>query len=107
MAIKYYIERRIGLLSDTLACLWEGSDLPSFRRNGNPYLFSDRGAALRVLSRLEARYPTTIDTPRIPSQPIQYELMTAGPNEDWECKNCESRECGGCISTGQNLGCFV
>lgn len=107
MAIKYYIERRIGLLSDTLACLWEGDDLPSFRRDGNPYLFTDRRTAERVLWRLQARYPVTMDTPQVPSQPIQYELMPAGPDEDWKCKNCESRECCGCIPTGQHLGCFV
>lgn len=107
MATCYYIERQIGNFVDTLSCLWEGDDLPTFRRDGSPYLFDDRGTAERVLWRLESRYPMTIDTPRCPPCPIQYKLMPAGPGPDWECKSCGSRECYGCIPCGQNLSCFV
>lgn len=71
--MKYYIERTIGQISDTLSCLWEGGDLPTFKRDGNPYLFDDRGTAERVLWRLQANA----------TQPeIKYELVSVDPTND-------------------------
>ncbi len=72
--MKYYILRTIGDFEDTLSHLWEGDDLPTFRRDGNPYMFDDKRTAERVLWRLRAKYPMTMDTPHIPSQPIDYSL---------------------------------
>lgn len=74
--MKYYIERTIGNFTDTLSQLWEGSDLPTFRRDGNPYCFSCLHDARRVLCRLQARYPATMDTPLIPTQPIKYKMQS-------------------------------
>jgi len=73
--MEYYIQRTVGKITDQLKHLWEGNDLPTFTRDGNPYLFTDRHEAKRVLHRLEARYPATMDTPKIPSQPIKYEIV--------------------------------
>ncbi len=72
--MKYFIVRTIGNCSDTLACLWEGNDLPTFRRDGNPYLFDDYYTAQRVLWRLEAKYPKTFDTSLYLQRPIQYRI---------------------------------
>jgi hypothetical protein len=71
--MAFVVQRTIGNLHDALSCLWEGDDLPSFRAH-NPYPFDDRSVADRVSWRLQARYPLTIDTPRIPSQPITYSV---------------------------------
>ena len=72
----YYIQRTIGSFTDTLSALWEGDDLPTFRRDGNPYCFADPREAQRVLWRLQAKYPVTMDTPLIPSRPIVYNIET-------------------------------
>ena len=72
--MKYFIQRTIGHFCDTMSQLWEGNDLPTFRRDGNPYCFTDHNAAQRVLWRLQAKYPATMDTPHIPSKPITYTL---------------------------------
>lgn len=74
--MKYYIVRTIGMVSDTLKCLWEGDDLPTFARNGNPYLFDDHATAQRVLWRLEAMGLKTDIIPDIPQQDIKYELVS-------------------------------
>ena len=72
--MKYYIERTIGSISDTLKHLWEGDDLPTFKRDGNPYLFTDRATAERVLWRLQALGSKT-NIPPVPQQDIKYELV--------------------------------
>ncbi len=72
--MKYFIVRTIGTFKDTLSCLWEGNDLPTFRRDGNPYLFDDHHTAQSVLWRLEAKYPKTFDTSLYLQRPIQYHI---------------------------------
>jgi len=81
----YFIERTIGAQSDTLSALWEGNDLPSFARNGRPYCFRCIATAERVLERLRAKYPTTIDTPRSPSVPIIYTIESVDTSREYEC----------------------
>lgn len=91
----YYIQRTIGQFCDTMSQLWEGDDLPTFMRDGNPYCFTDRKEAERVLWRLQAKYPVTINTPRIPSQPITYTL------ESVDTSNTQS------FAPEQHLACFL
>lgn len=74
--MKRYIQRTAGKFTDTLSALWEGDDLPSFMRNGNPYLFDDHQAAIRVLWRLQAKYPVTFATEHFPAIPITYEIVS-------------------------------
>lgn len=69
--MAFVIQRTVGNISDHLLHLWEGDDLPTFRR-ARPYFFDDRATADRVLYRLQAKYPQSINTPRIPSQAITY-----------------------------------
>lgn len=73
--MECYIQRTVGKITDTLKCLWEGNDLPTFMRDGNPHIFTDRHEAQRVLWRLEARGMWTMDTPKIPPQQITYEIV--------------------------------
>jgi uncharacterized Zn finger protein (UPF0148 family) len=68
--MKYYIQRTIGKFTDTLSQLWEGSDMPTFRRDGNPYCFTCIHEAKRVLNRLKARYPKT----RYAEMPVNYNI---------------------------------
>jgi len=93
--MKYYIERTIGNFGDTMSRLWEGNDLPEFRRDGNPYCFDDYREAQRVLWRLQAKYPMTMDTEKIPSQPITYTL------ESVDTSNVQT------FPTEQHLACFL
>lgn len=79
--MKYYILRTVGKISDTLKCLWEGNDLPTFARNGNPYLFDDRGTAERILWRLEAMGLKT-NIPNVPQQDIKYEIVSVDLTKD-------------------------
>lgn len=95
--MKYYIVRTIGDFENTLACLWDGSDLPTFRRDGNPYTFDCIHVARRVLWRLEARYPTTMDTPHIPALPIQYHIEAINTQ-------CEDNQR---FAPEQHLACFL
>jgi hypothetical protein len=89
--MKYYIERTIGNFRDTMSQLWEGNDLPTFRRDGNPYCFTDHKAAQQVLWRLQAKYPMTLEVPTtgfttqgkplLPSLPITYTLEAIGVSQ--------------------------
>lgn len=108
MKTKYYIVRVVGQQYDTLSKLWEGNDLPEFRRDGNPYMFDDRHEAKRVLWRLEAKCPMTMETPRAPSSPITYSIETVEPTPaDWRCNNCGDAACPGCPGPEQHLACFM
>ena len=94
----YYIARTVGKITDTLKCLWEGNDLPTFMRDGNPYFFTCRHEAQRVLCRLEARGMLTMDTPKIPSQPITYEIVHFSISESDAIVNDRPE---------QHLACFL
>lgn len=94
--MKYYIKRTIGQFCDTMSQLWEGNDLPTFRRDGNPLCFSDYHEAQRVLWRLQAKYPSTMNTSAIPSQPITYSI-----------ESIDTRESSQPFATEQHLACFL
>ncbi len=93
--MKYFIKRTIGQFEDTMSCMWEGDNLPTFRRAGSSHCFDDRKVAERVLWRLQAKYPVTMDTPHFQSQAITYTI------ESIDTRNTQAR------TTEQNLAYFL
>ena len=75
--MAYRIERLIpGDFRDYLMNLWEGDDLPSFiGSTSKAYHFGDKGVADAVAQRLAAKFPQTMETPHLKSQPITYEVV--------------------------------
>lgn len=75
--MAYRIERLIpGDFRDYLMNLWEGDDLPSFiGSTSKAYQFGDKGVADAVAQRLAAKFPQTMETPHLKSQPITYEVV--------------------------------
>lgn len=74
--LTYRIDRLIpGGFHDSLCCLWEGNDLPSFNRS-SPYLFDGEAVAVRVMQRLEAKYNKTDPIPGVaPALDITYRVV--------------------------------
>jgi hypothetical protein len=108
MPQQYYITRTVGLMDDTLSVLWEGNELPTFRRDGSPYLFTDKHAAKRVLWRLQSKYPVTISSDTLPAIRIVYTLTYLDIDEN-ACSYCGESDC--CKqhfpAHGQSLSCLV